>query len=610
MLDLVEDFHRAPCRPIRFGDVGLEIERRDDGTLILSARAPLQPYEQNLLRRFWGYGETQADKTWVAERDGEGWRRLSYGQARTDVSAVATWLKAQGVAAGRSILVLSGNTLAHAVWMFGAMAAGVPICSVSVNYSLLSTDFERLRHVVELVKPAVILAETADYARAAEAIAPGDAIIVSGAPDAFAGEAVDMAEVLWAPDVAGVGRAVAALDPTAPARYLLTSGSTGRPKAVIHTQAMMTGNTASGAQAMGDAFDWGGVMLDWLPWSHIAGSSLLTNITWLGGTLHIDDGRPTPAQFASTLRNLREIPVRFYGTMPSGYAMLADALEADEALRRTFFSELRVMLFGGAGLPQPLHDRLQRLAVATTGQRFMFVSGYGSTETGSAISYTWWESTRVGIGLPVPGASLKLVPADGAYEVRVKAPSVTPGYFGDDARTREVFDEDGFLRMDDMADFHDRDAPELGLFFAGRRVEQFKLANGTFVAAGRLRSDLLEALPGVFRDVVICGEGQAALKVLAWPDPEGVRRLAGGAVEHPGRDGAVRDAVAEGLRRYNATHAGQSERLAGLLFLDTPPDVEGHEVSDKGSINRNMVLRRRAAEVERLYADDAEVIRP
>ncbi|HWW11723.1 MAG TPA: AMP-binding protein, partial [Brevundimonas sp.] len=182
MLDLVEDFHRAPCRPIRFGDVGLEIERRDDGTLILSARAPLQPYEQNLLRRFWGYSETQADKTWVAERDGEGWRRLSYGQARTDVSAVATWLKAQGVAAGRSILVLSGNTLAHAVWMFGAMAAGVPICSVSVNYSLLSTDFERLRHVVELVKPAVILAETADYARAAEAIAPGDAIIVSGAP--------------------------------------------------------------------------------------------------------------------------------------------------------------------------------------------------------------------------------------------------------------------------------------------------------------------------------------------------------------------------------------------------------------------------------------------
>ncbi|RZJ27954.1 MAG: acyl-CoA synthetase, partial [Brevundimonas sp.] len=573
-----------------------------DGTLILSAKAPLEPYEQNLLRRFWRLGETQAGKTWIAERAGEGWKRLTYGQARQEVSAVAHWLKTRDIPSSRSILVLSGNTPTHALWMFGAMAAGVPICSVSVNYSLLSTDFERLRHVVDLVKPAVIFAETAEYARAATAVAPADAIIVSARPDAFPSGTVAMWEVLSRPDVEGIGRAIEALDPAAPARYLLTSGSTGRPKAVIHTQSMMTGNTASGAQAMGDAFDWGGTMLDWLPWSHIAGSSLLTNITWLGGTLHIDDGRPTATGFAATLRNLKEIPVRFYGTMPSGYAMLADALEADEDLRKTFFSELRVMLFGGAGLPQPLHDRLQRLAVATTGQRFMFVSGYGSTETGSAISYTWWESTRVGIGLPVPGAALKLVPADGAYEVRVKAASVTPGYFGDAARTQEVFDEDGFLRMDDLADFHDREAPLLGLVFTGRRVEQFKLANGTFVAAGRLRTDLLEALPGMFRDVVICGEGQADLRVLAWADPEAVRRL--------GDDAAVRAAVAEGLRRYNATHTGQSEQLAGLLFLDAPPDVEGHEVSDKGSINRAMVLRRRAGDVARLYAGGEGVIAP
>lgn len=610
VLDLTEDFTRAPCRPIRFGDVGLEIEARPDGALILSARAPLIPYEKNLLRRFWAHAETAPDKTWVAERDAGGdWRRLSYGQARADISAVASWLREQWIPEGRSIVVLSGNTPLHAVWMFGAIAAGVPICSVSVNYSLLSQDFERLRHVTDLVRPAVILAETAAFARAAAAVAPADAVIVSAEPEAFGGMAVDAAAILATPDVEGIGHAIDRLDPEAPARYLLTSGSTGRPKAVIHTQAMMTGNTASGAQAMGDAFDWGGTMLDWLPWSHIAGSSLLTNVSWLGGTLHIDDGRPTAEGFAATLRNLREIPVRFYGTMPSGYAMLADALEADETLRRTFFSELRVMLFGGAGLPQPLHDRLQRLAVATTGQRFAFVSGYGSTETGSAISYTWWESTRVGIGLPVPGASLKLVPADGAYEVRVKAPSVTPGYFEDPQRTVEAFDEDGFLRMEDMADFHDRSTPELGLYFAGRRAEQFKLANGTFVAAGRLRDAVLRACPGLFRDVVICGEGRTELGVLAWPDAEGVRRLTGGAEGDPALQAVVADAVRDGLARHNADHPGQSERLVRLAFLAAPPDVEAHEVSDKGSINRNVVLRRRAADVERLYADGEGVVR-
>ncbi|GAA0628964.1 AMP-binding protein [Brevundimonas kwangchunensis] len=606
MLDQLEDFTRAPCRPIRFGDVGLEIEERSDGTLILSARAPLEPHEQNLLRRFRDLAGSQPDKRWVAERDGEGWAGLTYGEGWAQATSVAAWLLRRAIPEGRAILVLSGNSPAHAAWMFGAMAAGVPISSVSTNYSLLSTDYERLRYVVDLVKPAVIVAETAEFARAAEGIAPADAVIVSAAPEAFERNVVEMSEVLGAPDLEGIGQRVETLDPTAPARYLLTSGSTGRPKAVIHTQAMMTGNTASGAQAMGDAFDWGGVMLDWLPWSHIAGSSLLTNITWLGGTLHIDDGRPTPDRFAATLRNLKEIPVRFYGTMPSGYAMLADALEADAGLRKTFFSELRVMLFGGAGLPQPLHDRLQRLAVATTGQRFLFVSGYGSTETGSAISYTWWESTRVGIGLPVPGASLKLVPCDGAYEVRVKAASVTPGYFDDDERTAAVFDEDGFLRMEDMADFHDRTEPELGLYFAGRRAEQFKLANGTFVAAGRLRDSLLRASPGLFRDVVICGEGQLELGVLAWPDPEGVRRLSGG--DDVGHQ-AVVEAVREGLARHNAEHRGQSERLARLAFLDTPPEVEAHEVSDKGSINRNMVLRRRAADVARLYEGGAGVIR-
>lgn len=605
MLAQTEDFLRAPCRPIRFGDVGLNVERREDGTLILSARAPLDAHDSNLLARFWAWGDSRPDHPWVVERGPDGaWRGLTYGQGREAVSAVARWLAEQDIPEGRSVLVLSGNTPAHAAWMLGAIAAGAPICSVSVNYSLLSGDFERLRHVVDLVKPAVILAEDgAAFARAVAAVAPDDAVLVSGDPDAFHRPGVGLDDILSKPDVQGVGRRVAGLDPRAPARYLLTSGSTGRPKAVIHTQAMMTANTASGAQAMGDAFDWGGAMLDWLPWSHVAGSSLLTNITYLGGTLHIDDGRPTADGFDRTVRNLREVPVRFYGTMPSGYAMLADALEADEALAASFFANLRVMLFGGAGLPQPLHDRLQRLAVKATGQRFMFVSGYGSTETGSAISYTWWEATRVGIGLPVPGASLKLIPADGVYEVRVKAASVTPGYFVDAARTAEAFDEEGYLRMGDLADFHDRDAPEEGLIFAGRTVEQFKLANGTFVAAGRLRDTLLRACPGLFRDVVVCGEGQGALGVLAWADPGAQARL--------GDLSALLAEARRGLDAHNADHPGQSERIAALLFLDEPPNAEAHEVSDKGSINRNRVLRRRAAEVDRLFAggDDPGVLK-
>ncbi len=312
----------------------------------------------------------------------------------------------------------------------------------------------------------------------------------------------------------------------------------------------------------------------------------------MGGSLFIDDGRPTPDRFGETLRNLKEVKPRFYGTVPSGYTMLADALEAAGDLRQAYFSELRCMLFGGAGLPQALHDRLQNLAIRTIGQRIQFVSGYGSTETGSAISYTWWETRKVGIGLPVPGASLKLVPADGAYEVRVKAASVTPGYFADPTRTAQAFDEDGVLRMEDRADFHDRTNPSEGLVFAGRSAEQFKLANGTFVAAGRLRDLVLKACPGLFRDVVVCGEGQSELAVLAWLDPE----IA--AHQDPV---SIRMRVRTGLLRHNLANPGQSSRLQRLLILTEPPSSEHHEVSDKGSINRSAVLRRRADDLARLY---------
>lgn len=601
------DLTAAPCRPVRFGEVGVEIERRPDGVVIVSARAPLKPYDPNLAATFRRHADATPDRLWLARREGpeRDWTRLTYGEGWSRVASVAAWLMDRGVTADRPILVLSENSLNHAVLIFAGMVAGVPVTSVSVNYSLLSTDFERLRHVVDLIRPGLVYAEQGGlFAAAIAAVAPDDAIIVTAAPGIPG--AIDWSEAVGfpAPDLSAH---IAALDPTKPARYLLTSGSTGRPKAVIHTMAMATGNTHSGFQAMGDAFAWDRQALDWLPWSHIAGSSLMTNITCLGGALYIDDGRPMPGKFDETIRNLREIPLRYYGTMPNGYAMLADALEADGDFARRFFTELRAMLFGGAGLPQALHDRLQRIAVRATGRRFVFVSGYGSTETGSAISYTWWEDTRVGIGLPVPGAAFKLAPCDGVYEVRVKAPSVTPGYFADPDQTAAAFDEEGFLRMEDLADFHDRDRPEGGLYFAGRRAEQFKLMNGTFVIAGRLRDSLLGRLAGVVREVVICGDGEAEVAVLAWADPEGVRRLTGGAdTDHP----AVVSAVAQALASHNRDNPGQSSRIGRLLFLADPPDPEAHEVSDKGSINRRMVLNRRADDVARLFANAAVCISP
>jgi feruloyl-CoA synthase len=585
---------------VQFGEVGLSIESRANGTLLLGAKAPLRAYEENLLSAFWANAERWPERTWLARRSGpeRRWQRLSYASGRADISAVAAWLGRLRMPPQSSVMILSENSLAHATWIFGAIAAGVPVCSVAVNYSLLGGDFERLRRVSALLQPRVIFAEQGQaFAAAIRAICNDDTIVVSCESAALPLGAVKFSEILAQPDVAGIGARIAMLDPSKPARYMLTSGSSGVPKAVIHTQATITASANINFQAMSEALAWDHDVLDWLPWNHISGSSLLTNVSYLGGSLYIDDGRPTPEGIGETVKNLSEIPVRYYGNVPAGYAMLADALEANPRLREVFFKELRAMLFGGAGLPQALHDRLQRLSVQTTGHTFVFLSGYGSTETTSAISCTYWHSSKVGIGLPLPGVQMKLLPAEGAYEVWVKSPSVMPGYLAATGATAQPFDEEGFYGMGDLVQFHDPAQPEQGLYFFGRQSDQFKLANATFVASARLREALLRACPDIFRDVVVCGEGQAYPAALAWNKLDSI-------------DAMVRGRVARALAQHNLENPGQSTRILRVLFLSEPADAQAGEITEKGTINRNLLLRRRSVDVARLYAEpiDAAVI--
>ncbi|MDA5193511.1 AMP-binding protein [Govanella unica] len=583
----------APFRPVRFPDVGLHIEQRADGTQILSAKMPLGDFEPGVIRSFFAHAAAEPDRIWIARRTGPGgaWQTLTFGAARDRIRAVAAWLGASNLPPGRPVLILSGNGFAHALMLFGAMAAGVPVCSVSPNYALLGGgseggNYARLRYVVDLVKPAVLFAEEGGaYAAAIAAVRAPDMHVVSAAPAAYDGGAEDFSVISTAavpPDVSPV------YDPDAPARYMLTSGSSGRPKAVIHTERMIAANINQTHRVMGDGFGWERSILDWLPWHHASGSTTLMATAYLGSTLYMDDGKPTPEHFAQSIANLRDIPVRYYATMPAGFAMLADALEADAALRQTFYSELRTLMFGGAGLPQPLYDRIQKMAVETIGQRIIFVSGFGSTESTSGCMMTWFPSDRVGIGLPLPGTVLKLVPdpaRDGIYDIRLKGPMITPGYLDDPARNAEAFDDEGFYCMGDLGRFHDSARPELGLAFAGRRSDQFKLGNGTFVAGGHLRAELMKRLDPHVLDLVICGDGHDYLALMIW------LRGAGCAEE-----------ITRRLADYNRDNPGQSTVIRRFLLLTEPPSAAGHEISDKGSINRAVVMERRVADLARLYA--------
>ncbi|HMO44067.1 MAG TPA: AMP-binding protein, partial [Phenylobacterium sp.] len=283
------------------------------------------------------------------------------------------------------------------------------------------------------------------------------------------------------------------------------------------------------------------VMVNSAPWSHSLGAnSILHMAATRGGTLYIDAGQPTAARFAETVRNLREIAPTYHNMVPAGWMLLVDELEKDAELARTFFSRLRLMQYGGASLGQDVSDRLQAVAVRTVGEKISFASGYGATETGPTACNVHWPNDRMGlIGLPVPGTAVKLVPAAGKLEFRVRGPQITPGYLGRPELSAQSFDEEGFYILGDAARLVDEDQPEEGLAFDGRISENFKLASGTFVPVGEVRTAAVSAVGGAVSDAVVCGEGQAALGLMFYPDPRRSRA-------------EVEDAVRAGLAAHNA----------------------------------------------------------
>ncbi len=604
-----------PFKKLNWLKRDIEVERRADGSMVMRSRVPLQPHAPHipaLLRR---WADERPDHTWLAQRRAptDDWFRLSYAQAQQQVDALTQALLDLKLGPDRPVAILSGNSIEHALTTMAAMQAGAPAAPVSPAYSLLSQDHAKLRYIFDLIRPGLVLVQ--DGVQFAKALAALDLsgvtlVHVQRAPAGLASR--PWAELAATPPTAAVRSAIDSLTPDSVGKLLFTSGSTGMPKAVINTQRMMCANVAMGLQVRQTAPDEPPpVILDWLPWNHtMGGNATFHGLLAHGGTLYIDDGRPLPGQFEATLRNLREISPTSFSNVPAGYAMLATALEQDEALAHSFFRELKLLSYGGATLSDDLYRRMQALAVKHTGERIVFFTGWGATETAPTATSTYWDTERVGlIGLPHPGVELKLVPAGPKYELRLRGVIVTPGYHRQPELTQAAFDEEGFYKIGDAGTFVDADDPAQGLIFAGRVVEDFKLSSGTFVHVGPLRVAAIAAASPVIQDALVAGQDKPHVALLAWPNLEACRRLAGqpqAGVDALLRDPAVRQRVLEGLRAYNAANAGSSLRIHAVLLMGEPPSIDGNELTDKGYINQRAALHRRAALVQRLYAPAAD----
>ena len=486
----------APLRAVRLGAFDSVLDRRADGTIYMTAAQALARYHATIGEPLVHWAKAAPDRVFLAQRDAQDrWRTLSYAQTLDQVKRIAASLLRRGLSAERPIVILSGNSIEHALLALAAMVAGIPYAPVSPAYSLMSSDFGKLRMIVDLLTPGLVFAaDGGPFARALYATVADDIELVV-AQNPLGDRPVTMfADLIGTDDRAGVAAAQARVTPDTIAKFLFTSGSTGTPKAVINTHRMLCANQAMISSGFAFVKDEPPVVVDWLPWSHTFGSNHNFNLVLInGGSFYIDDGNPTPPGVPKTARNLRDIAPTIYFNVPKGYEALVPHFHADEQLRKNFFSRLKVLFYAGASLNQTTWDELTDLSVAATGERIIFLSSLGSTETAPSALACTWDADRAGnIGVPFPGVELKLVPNEGKLEARLRGPLITPGYWRQEQHTRDAFDDEGFYKIGDALKFADASDPGQGLLFDGRLAEDFKLTSGTWVSVGPLRARFVD----------------------------------------------------------------------------------------------------------------------
>jgi feruloyl-CoA synthase len=587
-------------------------EHRADGSIVLRSGEPLRDCARCIGDWLEHFARQTPDAIFLAERDSADtpWATVTYAGALRRVRAAASWILTQELSAERPIVILSDNSIDHALLALAAQHVGVPSAAISPAYSLMSKDFDKLKSMIALLEPgAIYVSATKPFSAALAAIRPlHKAQIISG--NAGDADALAFRTVAATVETTGVAKAFAAVTPDTIAKFLFTSGSTGTPKAVINTQRMLTSSQQAKAQTwtfLEQSDDL--VILDWLPWSHTFGANHNFNLVLRnGGSLYIDGGKPAPGLFATSLANLKSVMPTVYFNVPRGFDMLIAALRGDEELCRRFFGEVKFAFYAGAALPQNLWDALEELSIMTVGRAMPMVSAWGSTETSPLATDCHFLAERSGnIGVPIPGTELKLVTSGDKLEVRVRGPNVTPGYWKVPELTRQAFDEEGFYLIGDAVKLADVGRPERGLFFDGRVAEDFKLNTGTWVSVGTLRVAGIAALAPLAQDIVVTGHGGDEVRFLVFPNIVACRAQAGlpetAGVNDVLAHDKVRAAIAQGLSKLKQQGANSSGHATRALLLAEPPSVDGGEITDKGYINQRAVLTRRADAVARLNDD-------
>jgi feruloyl-CoA synthase len=601
-------------RPLQFGVTQVTLKDGVTGTQYLKADQALQAFPIRLTDRLQQWAQVKPEQTLFARRgklaDGTlgDWRHLSYSAAWNTSRNIAQSLINRDLSVDRPVVILSENSLEHALLALGCMLAGVPFVPTSPAYSLISQDYDKLKHVLRTVTPGMVFASDSRYTKAITATVNSDIEIVMSDAYIDGRSVTTFDELCTTPATPEVDAAIEATGPDTIVKFLFTSGSTSLPKAVINTQRLWCANQQQISQSIPVLAEEPLVLVDWLPWNHtFGGNHNFGMVIFHGGTMYIDDGKPTPTLIHETLRNLREIAPTVYFNVPTGFETIADAMKTDALLRKTFLSRVQMCFYAGAALAQPIWDSLYESQEKEIGERIVMTTGFGMTESGPLAIFPTNPNIHAGdLGVPTPGLELKLVDIEGKTEVRYRGPNITPGYWRNAEATASAFDDEGFFCTGDAVKWIDETDVHLGLKFDGRIAEDFKLATGTFVSVGPLRAKIIAAGAPYIQDIVLTGINLKEVGAMVFPTPaiRGLSDLPADALLADVLCSAPVLAKFQGIIDQLAqTATGSANHIARMCLLSEPPTIDKGEITDKGSINQRAVLLNRADTVAALHED-------
>ncbi len=600
---------------VNINDFGVTIENAADGVQYVTSAEPLADYPVKLTDKLVHWATETPDTVLINQRGESGeWESLTFAQTLERMRSIASWMLTQNLSNDRPVVILSGNSTEHLLVALASMYIGVPFSPISTAYSLISSDYGKLHHVFDTLTPGLIFTDNlGPYRDAIDAVNTGKAPVLTcsadHATDGLSYAVSNLEEAINFTVSPEADATHAALTGDAIAKFLWTSGSTGMPKAVINTQQMICANQEMVRSVYAFLKDEKPVILDWLPWNHtFGGNQNIGMAVYNGGTFYIDEGKPVPMMIHHTMENLKEISPTIYFNVPKGYELMAKELKANPEIAKSLFKNLRMFFFAGAGLAQHVWDQLDELSVEHTGKKVPMVTGLGATETAPSVLFASVEESASGvIGTPAPGIKLKLLPNGDKTEIRVKAVTVTPGYWRNEEQTKKAFDEEGYYCLGDAVKWIDPATPNRGMLFDGRVSEDFKLDTGTWVSVGTLRASLIHHFAPYAQDAVICGRDRGYIAAMIFPDwahlqalvPDGKEMNNETLVAQP----HVKEVMAERLEQMAASSTGSSTRVKRITILTELPSIDGNEITDKGSINQRAVMSRREGIMNSLYEE-------